>query len=438
MSYAKRPNPLNRSRLSGWLKRLLPDNLRGNKPFVVGEHFRQTRSGVDAPVGWTLGSAPPAGARWILSRGCYAVRNLELAAVPSAKREAAIRLAIAGWTPFAETAHYIVPNGESALLCAWDAAETGRQIATYAPDAEIEVVPEAALRPLNSASSPVIPAALLVPSLDGCVGVVAVKDRTLAEQWWPDLPTPLNWRNFLRGAGLETAADNILPPLEVGGWRQTPIGYPANRRATTVSAAEMFGIWLVAILLAVPTAWYANELRQVAALKRAASERLLATERDLDAVLTAREAALTTQDRAAKLAELFDQPDHLQLFATVNDVLTQSGAQASLQLADWEVRAQQLKFTLVANSGTPPAATVLVRALERVQTFRDVEAKVDGSRVNVTLRLLPPQSNSSAPVAPTPAAPTLKQSSTHLLPEAARGKCSQVVFAILAVEPGHG
>jgi hypothetical protein len=399
--------------------RFLPSNLRGNKPFNVEEHFRQTRSGVLCPDNWQISSALPAAALWILSRGCYAVRTIELAAVPAPKREAAIQLAIAGWQPFANTAHYVIPNGPSVQLCAWDANETARLADEISINSLPEVVPEGALRQMALEGDATSVAAHLVSALDGCVGMVSSKGRALAEQWWPASPTSQDWKNFLRSAGLETTPDAAPPPIRARQWRQAPLGYPASRRSTTTTPAEIFGVWLVAVVLAVPTIWYANDLRQIVALKRSANERLAATEKDLDAVLTARESALAAQDRATKLAELLNQTDQLQLFAAVNNVLTQIDAQASLQLADWEVRAQQLKFALIA-TGPPPAATVLVKALERVPTFRDVEAKVDGSRINVTLRLLPPEAGQvpaagpSAPALTQPTAPppALKRSAT--------------------------
>jgi len=145
-----------------------------------------------------------------------------------------------------------------------------------------------------------------------------------------------------------------------------------------------------------PTVWYANEVRQLFSLKRDAVQRLSSTEKDLVVALNAREQALSEQQRAIQLIDLFGQPDPLQLFLLVANLLNQNATAGALQLGDWDLRPQQLKFTIVATSGVPPAATSLVKALELEPSFRDVEAKTDGSRVNITIRLVKPSTGQGA------------------------------------------
>lgn len=388
---------------SGWLRRLLPDSLRGERLFNLERSFRQTRRGLERPDGISSVEDASSGDNiWLLSRGCYTVRILDLANVPAAKREQAIRLAIAGWSPFTETAHYIIPNDRGAKLCAWDGAMVADVMAQAGVQRDaMRVIPESALRleaaldkRENTAS------AQLLAALDGYTGSVTGGGSTLAEQWWPELPTASQWQNFLRGAGVDASAVLGDPAPRTESWRSQPVGYPADREVTSFSTNEAIGIWIVALALTIPTIWYANQLRLTYAAKFDTSERLRQTEKDLDSVLSSREAALGTQDRAKKLAELLDTVDHLQLFALINDIVMQNAAPNSLQLTDWEVRPTLLKFSLIATVGTPPAASTLVKALERVQTFRDVEARLDGSRINVTLRLIPASNIAPAPIVP--------------------------------------
>ncbi len=348
----------------------------------------------------------------MLSRGCYAVRTLDLAAVPSAKRDDAIRLALAGWTPFAETDHYVIPQRGGAILCAWDSAATTQMMDSVAVDAaQATVLPESALRrfvPVASLDRNATQVAALYQVMDGYVGLVQGDGRMLAEQWWPEVPSPAHWRNFLRSASVSDDLNRDVPSPAAPTWLTKPDGHPAAQPRNNTSAREVLIVWAMALVLAAPTLWYANQYRQLSALQLSASQRLQSTEKDLDVVLSARDQALSTQERAVQLAALFNQTEALQLFALVNEVVLQNLGGGTLQLNDWEMRLQQLKFSLVAVTGSPPAATALVKALERVRIFRDVEARTDGARVNVTLQYLPPNTTPASDVPPTiPPAPNV-------------------------------
>lgn len=369
--------------------RLVPPELRGDKPFKLDEHFRQTRAGVQVPAGWRDAASTSAGIFWLLARSCYTVRVLDLAAVPPPKREAAVRLAIAGWTPYPATTHYVIPHGDSVLLCAWDGSDVAAQISQLGLKAgQVAVVPEAALRksPDGMREQPYG----IEQTLDGVSGVITSGRHRAAEQWWPDAPTLDNWRNFLRGAGIEVSKVDSLPVFEEFAWRSTSVGYPSDAPGSKTSATEQFAVWIAAVILAMPTIWYLNDLRQVETSKRAAGERLAATEKDLDAILSAREVALGLQDRATKLVSLFNPPEPIRLFTIVNDVLGQNKGQATIQLAEWEMRGSSLKFSVLATAGSLPPATTLVKVLEKVEMFRDVEARLDGARMLVTLRIAQP------------------------------------------------
>jgi hypothetical protein len=380
---------LNLQVLIGWLLRLVPPGILGDKPFQLDQHFRQTRGGVQTPAGWRDAASASEGVLWVLSRACYVVRFLDLAAVPAAKRDAAIRLAAAGWLPYPETAHYAIPDGERVLLCAWDAGDVARQFSEVglSPD-RLTIIPEAALRD----SSDMLVGALsrIEKALDGVVGCIVLGKHRAAEQWWPDLPSADHWRNFLRSAGAEVTDTEALPVVQDTAWRSKPAGFALGAPPATASASEQLAVWIAALLLAVPSLWYLNDLRQVEMLKAATAARLATTEKELDAVLSARESALETQSRAMKLAGLVSPADPIQLFAIINEVLGQIKGQAALQLSDWELRGGALKFTLIASSGAPPAPTTLVKAFEKVESFRDVEAKSDGTRVSVSMRVVTP------------------------------------------------
>ena len=399
-------------RLSGWLKFLTPANLRGDRPFSVDEHFRQTRQGVIAPS--ATAAAQSRNTFWLLSRGCYTVKILELAAVPQAKRNDAIRLAVAGWSPFSATDHYIVPSANSAIICAWDREATkALMLESGANATQMRVVPESALRRFETSdlanAESTKDSAALYRAEDGFVGIVYGSGRIVAEQWWPELPTDSNWRNFLRSTGQQETADSVAPSAISAAWLKEPVGYLADQANDSTSQRELLVVLALAFLLSIPTVWYANEVRQLFSLKRDAVQRLAATEKDLDVALNAREQALSEQQRATQLLELFGQPDPLQLLLLVANLLNQNATAGALQLGEWDLRPQQLKFTIVATSGVPPAATSLVKALELEPSFRDVEARTDGSRVNITIRLVKPGSGQGADSASATPKPELKK-----------------------------
>jgi hypothetical protein len=217
----------------------------------------------------------------------------------------------------------------------------------------------------------------------------------------------------LRSTGQQETADATLPSAISAAWLKEPVGYLANQVSDSTSQRELLVVLALAFLLSLPTVWYTNEVRQLFSLKRDAVQRLSSTEKDLDVALNAREQALSEQQRATQLLDLFSQPDPLQLFSIVANLLNQNATAGALQLGEWDLRPRQLKFTIVATSGVPPAATSLVKALELEPSFRDVEARTDGSRVNITIRLVKPSSGQGADSASTTPKPTPTSSQTE-------------------------
>lgn len=371
-------------------------NFGSARALSLAEHFVQRAAGVTVP---TVDTPEVTEKYWVLARSRYVVRIVDLAGVPVAKRSGALQLAQAAWTPFLDTAHYVIPQLDGALLCAYDLAAIQQAQAEIDIDAtSIKVIPETALWSRDSGNpAPWAPNATtaqtqnvsLIDALDGVVATVGVSGRVVAERWWPNRPTQTEWINFQRGVGV--AADersNDTPPATFCGWQQTPAGYTGGNAQTTTSQREWSIVAIAAWLLIVPTIWFANEWRQLHALKNDAGSRLVATESELDATLGARSQALNGLDRANKLAGLFGQPDGLTTFALVNDVLAQIVKSGVLQLTEWDLRGPQLKFVMIAPAGGAPPATAVVKAFEKVGSIRDVEVSTDGARTSVSLRII--------------------------------------------------
>ncbi|MEI6736880.1 MAG: hypothetical protein WCL29_00205 [Pseudomonadota bacterium] len=402
---------MNRQHQGGWLKSLGLSglnllgigNLGSDQAFNLSEHYIHMDAGVRAPA---TRSRSLATTYWVLSRACYVVRIIDLKGVPASKRPTALALAQTAWTPFAETAHYVIPQQDSALLCAWNSAAITSAMSEVNVDAHnILVIPETALRFANAASdvanvfsdSSIVSleqSVVVSEAIDGVVATVGTSNRITAEQWWPSAPTHTKWVNFQRCVGLPADIRTNEPALLSTGWRRTPVGYAGGTTRNTTSIREWWIVAVAAWILVIPTILVANEWRQLNTLKREAITKLVATERELDAALGARAQALAGLDRVTMLAALFGQPNSLMLFALVNDVLAQLVKADVLHLIDWDLRGQQLKFTIAAPNGGAPAATALIKAFEQTKILREVEVNVDGARTMLSMRIV---SQSSAP-----------------------------------------
>ncbi len=358
--------------------------------FNPAEHFIHRVSDVMPPANGAQRSLPR---YWVLSRALYAIRIINLKDVPASKRAAALTLAQAAWTPYVETAHYVIPQLDSALLCAWDIAAISNAQSRFDIDAHsITIIPEDALRavlPPRRATStmPLNQTIVLVDALDGVVAVVMTGEQVTAEQWWPTPPSQTVWVNFLRGVGVDRDTHDEAPKPLTSTWRNTPIGHAGGSTQSTASTGERQLVMVAAWILIVPTIWLANDWRQLRSLTYDAQSRLLITERDLNATLGARTQALVGLDRANKLAALINQPDNLTLFALVNDVIAQTVKAGVLQMTEWELRGKQLKFVMLAPSGGAPSATQLVKAFEKISALSDVEVNTDGARTTVSFRI---------------------------------------------------
>ncbi len=383
-----------------------------DSPFSPTEHFIHRASEVTPPVSVARHSLPR---YWVLSRALYAIRVIDLKDVPASKRAAALALAQAAWTPYVETAHYVISQLDSAVLCAWDIAAISNAQSRCGIDADsITVIPESALRaappPRGAASTmPSNQKIVLRDSLDGVVAVVMTDEQVTAEQWWPTPPSQTVWVNFLRGVGVDRDTHADAPTPLSGTWRNTPIGHAGGSTQSTTSTGETRLVMVAAWILIIPTIWLANEWRQLRSLTNDAQSRLLITERDLNATLGARAQALTGFDRANKLAALVNQPDNLTLFALVNDVIAQTVKAGVLQMTEWELRGKQLKFVMLAPSGGAPSATQLVKAFEKITALSDVEVNTDGARTTISFRIsttTTPPSQSDQKKGPPGTAPT--------------------------------
>jgi hypothetical protein len=379
---------------------LAPLGLRRASDFDPRQHYVQSSAGVQPPG--ARNSEP----LWVLSQSIYVSKWVDLAHVPAAKREDSIRLAAAGWTPFDETGHYVVWFMKGALLCAWDQAVVSQAQAGAGYSGE-KTIPEAALIDTTGGSSA---NGIRFGAVQGLAGVSlrAVNgDAIVLEQFVGQTLGDVAWRMFQRAAGAAPGDD--APSLAPAKWRREPAGNSLATPTGGVSPLEVRWVFAGALLLALPTIWYANQALQYANAARDARQRAASTEQELNATLTARRGALQTVERAEQLHQLLSRPNHIALFARVNDVISQLGKSATFQVVEWDIREDQLRFVLLA-TGEAPQATTLVSGFEKVTGFADVGATIDGNRATVKLRLAPTTlpAATNSPAASTNPSPSAK------------------------------
>ncbi len=319
---------------------------------------------------------------WILARSQYRVKFLALQHVAANRRDAAIKLEMAGWTPFATTSHYVIPQPAGALLLAWDTeAVAGAMSAAGAANRELSIVPESALHPMTADG------VTLQQRLEGVEAVVQSGGNAISSLWWRELPGEQDWMNFLRTSGLDSSRwPAAVPVAAATQWLPQPLGHAPGGRSLQMAGRDAWAIGAFAFVFAVATLWYANDWRRYAQAKSAGEQRLAATEQELESVLGARGTALSSLVRSESMAALFNRTDALNLLATLSRVFSTVAKPGTLQLAEIEWRDQRLVLVLNVN-GPPVAATEIVKALEANPAFRDVQVNPDGNRMRVELRV---------------------------------------------------
>ena len=413
------------------LQRLLRLPSRANSSLALGEHYRQTTDGVAAP-GKTSSRT-----YWILSRSQYRVKTIALSNVAANRRASAIQLELTAWTPFRQTAHYVVPQGAGdshALLMAWDKEAVESAQATFnVVEQDLAVIPEGALR--SSAidashqhnSDGGTGSVHIFACLDGIEAVVSRDGITIASQWWSAPPKPMTWANFQRIAGIDLAqrSETLPSALPVAAnWLARPLGYAQGQAHAPDAEREIWLVAVAALLLAIPTLWFANDYRRHAQALSVAEARLATTEQELDGLLGARGNAVGSLARVARFDAAFNQIDALSLFAEVSRTLGAISKPGILQLAEWDwrpdgsdIRSKRLKM-IFTTTGIAPAATTLVKAFEANPAFHDVQVNGEGSRLGVEMRVEPlrpdaatpaPASASTSTAAPATATPSTEK-----------------------------
>ena len=208
--------------------------------------------------------------------------TLDAGKLPPKQRNAFAALAVRRAAPFADPSFDAVWHADgTAAVWYWSNARTAAMAAS-SPGRRKRFAAEALYL-----GQPEAQAAQLLQLPLGAEGRIWKQARLVASRWWPELPTPAQWREFLRSASLPATDTTgspapIVPRLLPTPWGQQPIGVgklqlagmdhylPRAALGLAMACLLMFGVELGAIVRAQADIWRAQSsaTRLDAPLKR--------------------------------------------------------------------------------------------------------------------------------------------------------------------------
>lgn len=313
------------------------------------------------------------GQEWILAREFCSFTLLDGEAIPVRKRKGFVDMAIARWSPFADTQAHVEWSGDRAMVWAWSKslALTGPDETPFAQPRRI--VPESLYR-----GQPMIEGEELLILDEGIEGRAWRNGLMVASRWWPALPVLPDWNEFRRGAGLVPSA-SLPEPVEHRIAEQTW----AARRAEGLE--EAFGRYRNYVLMAgvgIAAMVTSALLVGVLALKISiwqVDKQIDEREQALDKIIAARDRAMEASRAIDEALELRPPAGQVELLA-----LTSSLMRGNWQLVEWRMAdTQNLQVTARMANPDPRA---IVTAWEASKRFADVTAELGQKRDTVVIK----------------------------------------------------
>lgn len=305
----------------------------------------------------------------MLSRALCLFQRLDLGNVPTRGREDALRLKLRQWSPFPDTAEYVVWRGRQALVWIWDAAWQQAR-AEASGSRPVRVLPETLLYP------PAADGVRLVRCLEGLEGQYWRDALLWDSHWWPEAPSTAAWWRFQRGCG---ALLSPPPAPEEMRWMATPWGRSRGRYRWD-ARGQRSGIIALLVMLACVVGWQAGASWKWRQANAALRERIAALEGQAEPVLKLREQALAYREVVDRLLRLRAYPGQLELMAMVADNLPGQ----ERRLREWQYNLDSLEF-VVADPAVEPRQ--YVEALQAVPQFTEVAAEAGRETGQWRLRL---------------------------------------------------
>ena len=326
----------------------------------------------------------------MLSRALLRFHRFDLTGVPANKREPALRLRLAQWSPYRDADHCVIWNGERATVWCWDGARIRERVGPAGRSRwRAILIPETLLVEPGSEG------ARLVACIDGLEGQLWRQGELLSSRWWPKQPTPDEWATFLRDAG-QTVEDGKVPAVR----RPSQLDRPwASPRSVTAAASSQRALeWIVYAglsgVLLLASLGLALQYARLYLADSSVKGQLQASHGRASTLLQARNAALADASRIRDLIALGGYPDQLRLMAATAEALPEDGTYVS----QWLFEQGRLTVTFGATN-RDLAGSQIIANLQGLPYFTDIRAVPgnDARTLQLTMRVNPLLSGSSGP-----------------------------------------
>ena len=332
-------------------------------PSLSPRCFRQYRDRTERPTTWR-------GRRyWVVSRSLCGFRLFRMTNVGRSELKDAAGLRAREWAPHREPGYHLHLTSEAARIWVWDADRVRTaMLAMGLRPGRVAVLPETALQ-ARLEDGP-----HLIECLEGVEGQLWSEGELKASRWWAQTPSPDQWLEFQRAAGVVVQSLPEVPPLEQPVWRSRPwtnsgAGLGLERRGREAAVAG-------AALLLAGYGYLGGSLVRDALSLAEIDHRLGEVRRGAAPAIADREQALANLDYLTGFAKLDPYPPQLAVLARVAQNLPSNGA----QLAAWSYQTGDLQFTVFS-----PASSLdilfYVKTYSSIPGFTDVTAeRGDGAR----------------------------------------------------------
>jgi hypothetical protein len=308
-------------------------------------------------------------AQWVVSRSLCLYNLFDLSDVAKKHRVEALQLRISRWSPFTQTATYIVWDQAIAMVWAWDQEATQHKTTDLGIQV-IEALPETALYPKHQEAH------LALASIDqGHIYQIWYQGILIAEKHSKNALSARAWLQFIRGLNLppsikptaeklqelSNTPPEISSPLELAPrpWSSSNKIIPLMQslqweKWTIISAFTVIFILFLWNLTA--TLLTSSALSNVEARIAIASEKI-------STVLDAREKAVKSNADLKQLLRYIDLPQQRAMMAAIGQVLdTQNG-----QLKEWAYNLNKLDLII---AGENIKTLELLKSLEQLKFIK--------------------------------------------------------------------
>jgi hypothetical protein len=327
--------------------------------------FLQRRDGAERPPSWR-------GRRyWIVARSLCAFRVFRLPDPERGNLKDFAALKVREWAPYEEFGFQLDLSREAARVWVWDAARVrGAMLALGVKPGRVAVLPETALqeRPGDGLR--------LLACLEGFEGQYWRGGELKASRWWAATPSPVQWLDFQRAAGVAAPSHGDPPAPEQPAWRSRPwVNSGGNWRHGVEHRSPEVVLATAALLLA-GHAYLGGSIARDAWTLSDLDGRMRSAERRSAPAISERERALTNVKFLGDFATLDPYPSQLELFARIAEKLPANGA----RIIAWSYQSGDLQFTIFSPN-SPPDILFYVKTYSAVERLTDVTAdRAEGNR----------------------------------------------------------